>query len=89
MASVLPEIIGAIHWVDKPVDVSFEGGIVIARVHSGGETTEYRSTPALLLATIGNMARAYVSFAARKGAKVYPMASYARLRPIKVKGEEI
>lgn len=72
MASVLPEIIGAIHWVDKPVDVSFEGGIVIARVHSGGETTEYRSTPAMLVATIGNMARAYAAFIGDETAKVLP-----------------
>jgi hypothetical protein len=70
MASALPEIMGAIHWVDRPVDVSFEGGIVIARVHSGGETTEFRSTPALLVATMGNMAKAYASFLGEKGAKI-------------------
>jgi hypothetical protein len=86
MGKVLEDCIA---WVDRPVDVCVENGIVIGRVHSGGQTWEYRCTPAILVATIGNMACAYAGFLANKGARVFPMAEYARLRPIKVQGEEI
>jgi hypothetical protein len=69
MATALED---CIHWVDRPVDVSIEQGIVVARIHSGGETREYRSTPAILVATISCMARAYAGFVAEETAKVLP-----------------
>jgi hypothetical protein len=75
MASVLQE---AIHWVDRPVDVSVDCGIVVGRVHSGGETREYRCTPAILVATMANMARAYAGFVAEETAKVLPFPKRRR-----------
>jgi hypothetical protein len=69
MATV-PE--GAITWIDKPVDIEFCDGFIVAHIHSGGETREYRSTPALLVATMANMARCYSGILAEQGTKVIP-----------------
>jgi hypothetical protein len=77
----------AIYWVDRPVEVDCRNGVIIARVHSGGKTIEFRGTPDTLVATLRNITACLARMAKEHSAKILRFPR--KYLPIRIDGEDV